>query len=182
MKNYYSKTELNKFNFKKIGKNVLISRRASIIDPKNIIIGDNSRIDDFSLLYGNIYIGKNVHITPMCLVGAGKTKITISDFCTLSYGVKVFSQSDDYIDGYMTGSTISSELKKDIKKPVVLEKYVILGANSVVFPGCRLSEGTSVGAMSLILKNTKEWSLYFGVPAKYIKKRKKILLRKIISK
>ena len=171
---YFTKEEIKNLGFKKIGSNVLISKKASIIDPINIEIGNNSRIDDFSILYGSIKIGRNVHITPMCLIGAGKTKIQIDDFCTLAYGVKIFSQSDDYLDGYMTNSTINKKFKKINKKMVLLKKHCIIGTNSIVFPGCTLEQGTAVGAMSLINQNTKSWSVYVGIPASYKKKRKKI--------
>lgn len=172
--NYLSTKEIKDMKFKKVGESVLISKKASIIDPINIEIGSNSRIDDFSILYGSIKIGRNVHITPMCLVGAGKTKIQIDDFCTLAYGVKIFSQSDDYLDGHMTNSTINKKFKKINKKRVLLKKHCIIGTNSVIFPGCTLEEGTAVGAMSLINKNTKSWSVYVGVPANFKKIRKKI--------
>lgn len=176
--NYFTSRQLKKMKFKSLGKNVLISKKASIINPERIDIGDNTRIDDFSLLYGSINIGRNVHITPMCLIGAGDTNITISDFCTLAYGVKVFSQSDDYTDGYMTGSTVNKNLKKDNCKKVLLEKYVIIGVNSVIFPGCILKEGSAIGACSLVKKNTTAWGVYYGIPAKFKKKRKKILINK----
>ena len=110
----------------------------------------------------------------MCLVAGGSPGITISDFSTLSYGVKIFSQSDDYTDGAMTNSTIAPEYKRIKHAPIYVDKFSIIGANSVVMPGCSLSEGTSIGAMSLVNKNTSKWSVYFGIPAKKIKKRKKI--------
>ena len=174
MNNYYSLIELKKLKFKYLGKNVLISKKCSLINTQNISIGDNSRVDDYCVLQGKIEIGKNVHITPMCLVGGGKLGVIIQDFSTLAYGVKIFSQSDDYIDGYMTGSTVNKKLKNDTYKKVILEKYTIIGANSVIFPGCIIREGSSIGAMSLVNKSTKKWSLYFGIPAVYRKKRKKI--------
>ena len=172
--NYLTKQQLKKFKFKSLGKNVLISKKASIIQANKMIIGDNTRIDDFALLYGSINIGKNVHITPMCLIGAGSTNIVIEDYCTLAYGVKVFSQSDDYINGFMTGSTVNKKLKNDTHKKVILEKHVIIGTNTVILPGCIIREGSSIGAMSLVNNSTKKWSLYFGIPAVYKRKRKKI--------
>ena len=60
---------------------------------------------------------------------------------------------------------------------VVLEKHVIVGAGSVILPNVTLKEGSSVGAMSLITKNTKEWTIYAGIPAKELKERKKELLK-----
>jgi acetyltransferase-like isoleucine patch superfamily enzyme len=38
-------------------------------------------------------------------------------------------------------------------------------------PGVILEEGTSVGAMSLVLKSTEPWSIYVGSPAKRLKER-----------
>jgi acetyltransferase-like isoleucine patch superfamily enzyme len=43
-------------------------------------------------------------------------------------------------------------------------------------PGVVLSEGTSVGAMSLVLKSTEPWGVYVGNPAKRLKDRKRDLL------
>jgi galactoside O-acetyltransferase len=39
-----------------------------------------------------------------------------------------------------------------------------------------LEEGTSVGAMTMVTKSTEPWSIYFGVPAKKIKDRRRDLL------
>ena len=44
-------------------------------------------------------------------------------------------------------------------------------------PGANLSEGTSIGANSLVLNPTESWSIYAGSPAKKIKNRKKSLLK-----
>ena len=44
-------------------------------------------------------------------------------------------------------------------------------------PGVILAEGTSIGAMSLVLKSTEAWGLYVGNPAKRLKDRNKDLLQ-----
>ena len=46
-------------------------------------------------------------------------------------------------------------------------------------PGVHLTEGTAVGAMSLVRKSTEPWSIYLGNPAKKIKKRSKERLKLI---
>ena len=38
-------------------------------------------------------------------------------------------------------------------------------------PGIKIAQGTAIGAMSLVLKSTKPWSINVGVPAIYIKER-----------
>lgn len=173
---YYSKEELNVIGFKYIGKNVKVSSKASIYDPEKICIDDNSRIDDFCVLSGRIMIGKNVHITVFCNLAGGVKGIMIEDFTTLSYGVNVFTQSDDYTGKTLTNSTIPEKYKAEIKKAVTIKKHVIVGAGSMILPGVTLSEGCSVGSMSLVTRDTEPWKIYFGIPAKPIKDRRKDML------
>ena len=173
---YYTEQELKSLGFKSVGKNVKISDKASIYNLDKIEIGDNSRIDDFCVISGKIKIGKNVHITPMCLIAGGEKGIVFEDFVTIAYGVKVFSQSDDYSGTTMTNSTIPKKYKDEYKKEVILEKHSIVGAGSVIIPGVVLSQGTSIGAQSLVLESTQPWSIYVGCPVKKIKNREKSLM------
>lgn len=173
---YYTQEQLKQLNFKHIGKNVKISDKASIYNCDQIEIGDNSRIDDFCVVSGKISIGRNVHITPMCLVAGGEKGITFEDFTTIAYGVQVFTQSDDYSGKTMTNSTIPKEYKNEFMQEVVLKKHSIVGAGSIIMPGVIIAEGTSVGAMSLVLISTESWGIYVGNPVKRLKDRKKDLL------
>lgn len=173
---YFTQDQLVELGFKSIGENVKISDKASIYDCHNIEIGDNSRIDDFCVVSGNIKIGKNVHITPMCLVAGGEPGIVFEDFTTIAYGVKVFTQSDDYSGLTLANSTVPKKYKNEFKKNVILKKHSIVGAGSIIMPGVVLEEGTSVGSMTLVLESTKPWGIYVGNPARRIKERKKDLL------
>ena len=51
---YLTEDELKTLGFKSLGENVKISDKASIYDAHNIQIGDNSRIDDFCVISGNV--------------------------------------------------------------------------------------------------------------------------------
>lgn len=173
---YLEESQLRQLGFKALGVNVKISDKASIYNPETIEIGDNSRVDDFCVLSGKIIIGSYNHITPMCLVAGGIEGIILSDFCTLAYGVKIFSQTDDYSGSTLTNSLIPKKFKKEVFKRVTIGKHVILGAGSTVLPGVNIAEGCSIGAMSLVLKSTDPWGIYFGVPARRMKERKKEML------
>lgn len=173
---YLSRQDLEAMGFKKLGQNVRVSDKASVYDCEEIEIGDNSRIDDFCVVSGKIKIGRFCHIAPMCLVAGGKPGVVLHDFCGLAYGAKVFSQSDDYSGESLTNSNIPAKYKQEFFSEVSLEKHVIVGAGSVVLPGVIVGEGSSVGAMSLVVKSTESWGVYFGVPAKKIKNRKKKIL------
>jgi acetyltransferase-like isoleucine patch superfamily enzyme len=167
---------LKSLGFKKLGKNVKISDKASIYNPEQMIIGDESRIDDFCVISGKVVIGKNVHIAVFCNVAGGEAGVTIEDFAGLAYGCHVFTQSDDYSGLNLTNPTVPDEFKSEIKRPVYIKRHSIVGVSSVIFPGVTLEEGSSVGAMSLVTKSTREWSIYFGIPAKRLKSRKTDLL------
>lgn len=173
---YYTKEELTAFGFLSLGENVKISQKASIYDPEKIKIGNNSRIDDFCVVSGKVEIGNFVHITPFCLIAGGSKGVYLADFSALAYGVKVFSQSDDYSGETMTNSNIPKQFKNETKKAVHIGKHCIVGAGSIILPGTHLQEGTSVGAMSLVRKSTEPWSIYVGNPAKKLKSRSKALL------
>ncbi len=86
---FYKEEELRKIGIRKYGRNVLISRKASIYSPERLIIGDNVRIDDFCILSGAIQVGSYVHIAAFCGLFSHEEKISIGDFAGLSARVSV---------------------------------------------------------------------------------------------
>ena len=173
---YYTIKELKSLGFKSIGKSVKISDKASIYNCNQIEIDDYSRIDDFCVISGKIKIGRNVHITPLCIIAGGVPGVIIESFSTLAYNCKIFSQSDDYSGSSMTNSTIPKKFKKENFNKVLIEKHSIIGAGSIVMPGVTIAVGTAVGANSLVLSSTSPWEICAGSPARKIKSRKKDLL------
>jgi acetyltransferase-like isoleucine patch superfamily enzyme len=174
---YYTKEQLEKMGFGALGRSVKISNKASFYNCSSIKIGDNSRVDDFCVISGRVEIGRNVHITPQCLLSGGEKGLIIEDFVALAYGVKVFTQSDDYSGETMTNSTVPKKYKNELKLPVRVGRHSIIGAGSIILPGVVVGEGVSIGANSLVLESTENWSVYVGSPAKRIKSRKKDLLK-----
>jgi len=173
---YLNQHQLLNFGFKSVGKNVRISERASIYNPELIEIGDNTRIDDFCVLSGNIKFGRFIHVAPLCLLAGGEKGIMMDDFSGLAYHVQLFTQSDDYSGLTMTNPTVPDKYKLEAKKAIRIGRHVIIGAGSMVFPGVDIKDGCSVGAMSLVNKSTEPWGVYLGNPARRLKDRKKDLL------
>ena len=162
--------------FNHLGVNVKISDKASIYNPELMNIGDHTRIDDFCVISGKVTLGRNVHVAIFCNIGGGEMGVTLEDFSGLAYGCHVFTQSDDYSGRTLTNPTVPDKYKHETKSPVLIKRHSIVGTSSVILPGVTLGEGTSVGAMSLITKSTEPWSIYFGIPARRLKARKKELL------
>ena len=173
---YMSRSQLEGLGFASIGRDVKISDRASIYGAEEMSIGDYSRIDDFCVVSGKVFIGRNVYIGPFGLIAGGIPGIVFEDFSTLAYGVQVFTQSDDYSGMTLTNPTVPRRFKSEIMKPIRICRHSIIGAGTIITPGVTLAEGTSVGTASMLLTSTEPWSIYVGSPAKKLKDRKRDLL------
>jgi dTDP-4-amino-4,6-dideoxy-D-glucose acyltransferase len=167
---FYSSDELKRIPFRKIGENVLISRKCSLYSPGEISIGDHVRIDDFCILSGNITMGSYIHISAYTAL-YGKFGILLEDFTTLSARVLVFSQNDDYSGSYMTNPMVPEHLRNVKGGTVTLKKFSIVGAGSMIMPGVTVQTGGAVGAMSLVTRDVNEWSIFAGIPAVFKKIR-----------
>ncbi|GEM_PF-2672021 len=61
-----------------------------------------------------------------------------------------------------------------------MEDFTGIGANSIIMPNVTISEGATIGALSLVKPNTilKPWTYYGGIPAIPIRKRNKVHVMK----
>lgn len=176
MSSFYSKEELEEIGFKKIGNDVLISRKASIYGNQNISIGDHVRIDDFCILSGNIILGNYIHIAAYCALFGGKSGIVMEDFSGLSSRCVIYADSDDYSGNVLTNPTVPDKFRHVTGGKVVLERHVIVGTGSSIMPNAIIGEGAAVGSMSLVNASLKSWAIYAGVPCRKIKDRSNKLL------
>lgn len=170
---YYNESELRKVGFKSLGKNVKVSKLASIYGASNISIGDNSRVDDFVVLSageGGIDIGRYVHLAVYVSI-IGAAKVTLEDFTGLSSRVSVYSSNDDYSGKYMTNPCVPSEYTNVTDAPVTLKKHSLIGAGSIVLPGVEIGECTAIGSLSMVNKSLEGGYIYLGSPAKKLTKR-----------
>ena len=169
---YLSEEEVSRMGFRHCGSGVMISDRAAIYDRHTITISDNCRIDDFCLLSGELIIGPYTHLAPYAMLAGGEAGINIGKYVTIAYGVKVFSETDDYSGNGLVGSLVPRRLKTTLEKGTIfIGDFCILGTNSTIMPGARLEEGVAVGAHTLVKTNLEGWGVYCGVPAARLKNR-----------
>lgn len=175
MDSFFKEEELLGMGFGSLGKNVKLSRKASIYSPSEIVIGDNVRIDDFCILSGKIKLGSHIHISAyVALYGA--EGIELQDYSGISPKSVIFSAMDDFSGDYLIGPIHPSGTTNVKGGLVCVEKYVQIGSNTVVFPNIRIGEGTVVGACSLVNKSLDSWGIYYGIPAiRHSERRKKLL-------
>lgn len=131
--------------FRKAGKNFLIDRSVLIKGMNNIEVGDNIWIGFGCVLNGTggIKIGNNVLI---------------------AQGVKIYSENHDYRD-----RDVDIMFQDGIRKPVYIEDGAWLCANCVILPGVRVGKHAVVAAGGVVTKDVPPYTVYGGVPAKFIK-------------
>jgi galactoside O-acetyltransferase len=167
----------NKKVKKKISKNIRIRN-------KNFFkVGKHSIIDDFSYFSTKIFIGEYSHISSGCSIAGGSDyTFKLGNFCSISSGVKIWCESNDYFRDLPIVIKNLDKIKNfPIKGNVTIKNFCLIGSNSVIMPNNILPDGVAVGALSFIPANYKfkSWSVYAGSPIKFIKKRnKKEILKK----
>lgn len=174
MDSFYTEAELRGLGLKSYGNNVKISRYSRIYSPELIQIGNNVRIDDFTILSGNISLGSNIHISAFVAL-YGKFGVFLEDYTGISPHSIIFSAMDDFSGNYLIGP-IHKPFQTNVHGgTVLLRRFSQIGCSCVVFPNVTIGEGVAVGALSLVNKSLEEWNIYAGVPVKKIRKRSKKL-------
>ena len=92
--NFLSKNRLKKLKLKSFGKNIKISPNVTIIGSENIQMGDNVRIDDYTIISakeGFLKLHSNIHIGGQGYLGCGG--IEIKSDVNIAQGVKIYSKN-----------------------------------------------------------------------------------------
>ena len=156
-----------------IDETVKIFPSARIIhDENNLSIGEHSQIDDFVFLNAGkgCTIGRFVHISSfVSIIGGGL--FFIDDFSGFSAGCRVITGSDDFTGSFMTNPTVPHEFTNYSISHVTIGKYVLIGTNTVIFPGITIGDGAIVGAGCFVRKNLNPWGIYVGDPLRKIGER-----------
>lgn len=177
---YHEEKELKKLGVI-CGKNCRIHSTVIITHPENLKLGNNVRIDSFTTLVNpkKIVIGNFIHIGSHSLLHAGADEIHLKNYAGVSSGVKIFTQTDDYSGKNFFGPFNRNSKNSGKIKKIVLNKYCILGTNSIVIPNAIFGEGSVVGAQTLVASKIKPWHIYVGYPLRAFGKRSKSFIKKI---
>lgn len=160
----------------KIGKGVTLADYSGInANVKKIVsIGDNFSLGERSFIEGfgvmtdlgnEITIGNNVGIASNSLISV-RGNITIGDDVIIGPYFSLHSENHNFSDRVnpirMQGVT---------RKNVIIEDDVWIGAKVTVLAGVTIKKGSVIAAGSVVTKDTTEFGIYGGVPAKFIKER-----------
>jgi len=160
--------------YRNIGVNVFINETAIIKRPHLCNIGSHNAIDNGVTISTELDMGDYIHIAPyVVVIGGENSKLILEDFSFVASGTKIVCGTEDYTGEGLVGPTIPKEMRSINYSTVKFEKYAGCGVNCSIMPGVTLSEGSILGANSLLTKDTEPWTIYVGSPAKPVKKRKK---------
>ena len=134
-----------------------------IIGLENIEFGTDVLIDDFVLLYDKkkIRIGNHVHIACFTSITGGE-EFTMGDFSGVSQGCRILTGSEDLLDWGFGNPTVPEGFRNTRRAPVRIERFAVVGANSVICPGVTIGEGATVAACSVVTRSLDPWGVYAG--------------------
>jgi len=167
---YLSQSAIKNLGLKAVGGSCLIDETAIFLSPERIRLGDEVRIDAYCLLNagtGVIELDRKVHLAShVRLIGGGQIRFGLGSGA--SSGVCVYSQSDDFTDGFLAHPTVPIELRRITSARVEIGPFAIIGPNSVLLPGVIMGTGAVLGAMSLLKSSVPRLEIHAGIPAKKI--------------
>lgn len=169
--------------FKYVIKYLIIQIRESnvYIDylsyPNNVLFGSYIYIGRFSLL-NNCSVGSFSYTSSDCVLN----NVEIGKFCSIGMNVKIglgihpstkfvsthpifYSSRKQVFISFCTES-VFTETKK-----VIIGNDVWIGANSIILDGVVIGDGAIISAGAVVNKDVPPYTIFGGVPAKFIKYR-----------
>lgn len=109
----------------------------------------------------NIHVGDNFYAGYNCVM-LDYAEIRIGDNCLIGPNVGIYTTGHNLTpkDRYKTGHAT----------PITIGNDVWIGANSCILPGVTIGDGAVIAADSVVQSDVTPFSVFGGVPAKFIKK------------
>jgi acetyltransferase-like isoleucine patch superfamily enzyme len=166
--------QYDKSLLKGVGDDVFISANVEIRRPHLVSMGNHIAIDSGFYITTEATLGDYIHIGPhVIVIGGTKSHLRLGNFVNITLGAKLICGSDSFSGhGLVSAPGIPEEFLNEIDfGSIIIENFAAVCAGAIILPGVTISEGSVVGANSLVTKNTEPWTIYAGNPAKPVKTR-----------
>ncbi len=127
----------------KIGSGSTIHTNCRFYNPRNISIGKDTIIGEFSIL-------------------DGRDKLIIGNHVDIASQVMIYNSEHNINDKYFS----------PIIAPVEIDDYVFIGPRAIILPGVKIGKGAIIAAAAVVTKDVPPYAIVGGVPAKIIGERR----------
>ena len=144
-----------------------------LADCLNGDIDETTNIWQYVVVLKNAKIGKGCNICSQCFI---ENDVVIGDNVTVKNGVYLWD-GITIEDNVQIGPnvTFTNDKYPRAKMPYTLQRTLIkrnasIGAASIILGGVTIGENAMVGAGSLVTKSIPDNELWYGSPAKFVRK------------
>lgn len=141
----------------------------SMVD-EGAVIGDGTKIWQFSHVMGGVQIGKRCILGQNCQVAHN---VTIGNNVKVQNNVSIYTGTTIEDDVFLGPSCVLTNVtnpRSQVNRHLLYEKTVIrrgvsVGANATIICGIELGRYCFIGAGAVVAKNVPDYALMFGNPA-----------------
>ena len=161
----------NDNSFRILGEGVIIEDGVLVFHPENITIHNYVYIGHQTILKGyykdEMIIGEGCWIGQQCFLHSAGG-ITIGKAVGIGPGVKIITSVHEDLQNNLP--LIHQKLRFG---QVVIGDGADIGTGAIILPGVTIGEGAIIGAGSVVSNDIEPYSVYAGVPARFLRFRNK---------
>ncbi|MBQ6770705.1 MAG: N-acetyltransferase [Bacteroidales bacterium] len=138
------------------------------------IVPDSTNVWQYCVVLPNAKIGENCNICSHCFI---ENDVKIGNSVTIKSGVQIWD-GIEIGDNVFVGANVTFTNDKYPKSgnegwqllQTTICEGASIGAGSTILPGLTIGKNSVVGAGSVVTKNIPDGEVWYGNPAKYVKK------------
>jgi acetyltransferase-like isoleucine patch superfamily enzyme len=115
---------------------------------------------------GELMIGNNVGMSATAIIC--NHKIYIGNNVTIGGNTVIYDTDFHNLNPHSRANKLNDK-NSAIKKPVIIEDSVFIGAHSTILKGVTIGNNSIIGACSVVTKNIPPNEIWAGNPAKFIR-------------
>ena len=137
------------------------------------LIPESTNVWQFCVILPNAQIGENCNICSHCMI---ENEVKIGNNVTIKNGVQLWDgmsiEDNVFIGANVTFTNDKYPRSKQAFEllPIIIKKGASIGAGSSIIGGITIGEGAMIGTGSVVTKDVPAGELWFGNPAKFIRK------------
>ena len=129
----------------RLAPGVIVNRGVVLHAPVDqpLVIGEKTQVNPYAVIYGHVWMGRKVMISPHVMMAAGNHRFDRVDIPMMDQG-------------------------NTFKGGIRIEDDVWIGAHSVILDGVTIGKGSVVAAGSVVTRDVAPYSIMAGVPARKV--------------